>query len=194
MGTADHDSGARLAAGQTATGVGEQKKYTERALEQISPYQKVGTEALDMYRDIVLGGDMSKFTQSPGYQFRLGEGLKALEGRGSAMGMTQSGAQQKAIQDYAQSMASDEYGNVLGRIGGLMGQGLQSAGQAGSFLTGTGSNIANMYGQLGQTQASMMAQKGRQKAQLWNSAMNMGGEIGGARAGARAGAKAGAAL
>jgi hypothetical protein len=184
-GTADYERGSRMAQGQTATGVQNIKDYTGQAVGQVSPYQKVGTEALDLYRDIVLGGDMSKFFESPGYQFRLGEGLKALEGRGSAMGITQSGAQQKAIQDYAQGLASQEYGNVLGRIGGLAGQGLQAGQLAGGYLSGAGSNIGQMYGQLGQTQAGMMAGKGALKGKLWGDVMRMmssgGGEGGGAQ-------------
>jgi hypothetical protein len=166
IGTADYERGSRMAQGQTATGVQNIKDYTGQAVGQVSPYQKVGTEALDLYRDIVLGGDMSKFFESPGYQFRLGEGLKALEGRGSAMGITQSGAQQKAIQDYAQGLASQEFGNVLGRIGALGGQGLQASQLAGGYLSGAGQNIGQMYGQLGRTQAGMMAGKGALKGEI----------------------------
>lgn len=179
IGGGDYESGGRLAAGQVATGVREAKDYTKQALGQLSPYQKVGTEALDMYRDIVLGGDLSQFRESPGYQFRLGEGLKALEKRGSAMGTTLSGSQLKGLQEYAQNLASQEYGQQLGRLGGLAGQGLQASGQGAGILAGTGQNILGAYSGLGRTQAQMAGMAGKAKSQFMSDLMGMmssGGE------------------
>jgi hypothetical protein len=185
IGGGDYESGSRMAAGQTATGVREAKDYTTQALGQISPYQKVGTEALDMYKNMVLGGDMSQFQASPGYQFRLGEGIKELEKRGSAMGTTLSGSQLKGIQDYAQNLASQEYGNYLGQLGGLAGQGLQAGGQGASILAGTGSNILGAYSNLGQTQAQMAGMKGQAKGQFFSDLMGAGALGAGAYFGGR---------
>jgi len=51
----------------------------------------------------------------PGYNFRFGEGMKALERKMSASGMTQSGAAQKAAVRYGQDYASNEFMNAFQR-------------------------------------------------------------------------------
>lgn len=54
-------------------------------------------------------------TADPSYQFRFGEGLRALD-QGAAMhGTLNTGGQRKAESDYGQQTASQEYGNVYGR-------------------------------------------------------------------------------
>lgn len=51
----------------------------------------------------------------PGFQFRLEQGQKALERSAAARGTGLSGGQMKALTDYAQGSASQEYGNVYNR-------------------------------------------------------------------------------
>jgi hypothetical protein len=51
----------------------------------------------------------------PGYQFRLNEGLKALERSASARGDLLNGGTAKAEQQFGQDYASNEYGNVYSR-------------------------------------------------------------------------------
>jgi len=51
----------------------------------------------------------------PGYNFRFDEGMKALERKMSASGMTQSGAAQKAAVRYGQDYASNEFMNAFQR-------------------------------------------------------------------------------
>src|SRR5262245_39799184 len=47
--------------------------------------------------------------QDPGYQFRLQQGLKALNQQGAAAGQMFSGGQLKAAEQYGQGLASQEY-------------------------------------------------------------------------------------
>lgn len=54
-------------------------------------------------------------TNSPGFQFRLGEGLKALERSAAAKGTLLTGGTLKGEQRYAQNTASNEYKDVYGR-------------------------------------------------------------------------------
>lgn len=51
----------------------------------------------------------------PGYNFRFEEGMKALERKMSASGMTQSGAAQKAAIRYGEDYASNEFMNAFNR-------------------------------------------------------------------------------
>lgn len=58
---------------------------------------------------------MDQFKADPGYQFRLSEGLKALDRQAAARGGLISGAALKAAGAYGQQMASDEYTNAFNR-------------------------------------------------------------------------------
>lgn len=60
---------------------------------------------------------MEQFQQDPGYQFRLSEGLKALDRQAAARGGLISGGALKAAQRYGQEAASQEYQNAFNRYG-----------------------------------------------------------------------------
>lgn len=83
------------------------------------------------------------FTASPSYQFRLDEGLKAIERSAAARGNRLSGATMKAIDRYAANEASQEFGNYV--------SGLQS-------LAGVGQSANNTVAQAGQNYAANVGQ------------------------------------
>lgn len=98
--------------------------------------------------------DASKFQQDTGYAFRLAEGQKALERSAAARGMSLSGAQLKALTNYNQGFASNEYNNAYGRynndqtnlfnrLSGIAGTGQQ----ANQYMGQLGANMANQFGQ-----------------------------------------------
>ncbi len=86
-------------------------------------------------------GDKLKTT--PGYQFRLQEGINALDRGAAARGLSLSGAQLKGVQGYGEGMASQEYTNYMNRLASLAGLGQQAAGTTGQY----GINYANQAGQ-----------------------------------------------
>jgi hypothetical protein len=59
----------------------------------------------------------------PGYLFRLGEGQKLLENSAAARGGLLSGQTGKALQQYGQNFASNEFGNIYDRYRGLIDAG-----------------------------------------------------------------------
>ncbi len=77
-----------------------------------------------------------KFRDSTGYQFRLGQGLDALNSGFAGSGLLQSGAALKAATEYGQNFASNEFGNYLGALQNQQGMGLSGA----SALAGVGQN------------------------------------------------------
>ncbi len=100
------------------------------------------------------------FKASPGYQFRLSEGLKAIERSASARGALRGGATMKSIGRFADGTASGEYENFANRLAALAGVGQsatqsnQQAGQA--FANGTSNNLINA----GNARASAYANTG----------------------------------
>jgi hypothetical protein len=79
------------------------------------------------------------YRNSTGYNFRLGEGMKALNSGYSGAGTFQSGARDKAAIEYGQNMGSGEFSNYLTALGNQQALGLS----AGSALAGVGQNYAN---------------------------------------------------
>ncbi len=76
---------------------------------------------------------------SDGYQFRVGEGLNALNTGYAARGAINSGAAMKAIDTYGQGQASDEFGKYLGYLNNQQQIGLSGA----NALAGVNTNFAN---------------------------------------------------
>jgi hypothetical protein len=68
----------------------------------------------------------ANFTTSPGYQFRLDQGLQGVNAGYAARGLLKSGGAMKGINDYAQNTASNEYGNWfnqgMAKLGADQGQ------------------------------------------------------------------------
>ncbi len=90
------------------------------------------------------GPDYSPFYQSPGYQFRLDEGVKAIDRSASARGKLGSGGLQRELTRYGQGLASQEFNSYANRLSAMAGIG-QTATQNSSSLA------SNAGGQIGQT-------------------------------------------
>lgn len=141
-----------------------------------SPYQL----AFDNYRN------------STGYQFRMGQGMNALNTGYAARGLLNSGAAQKAALQYGQNIASAEFGNYLGALGNQQGVGLS----AGNALAGVSTNYANTVAGQNNAQASVIANaalaQGQANAGLWGTAAGALGNIGGSFFGSSYGGGSGA--
>jgi hypothetical protein len=90
---------------------------------------------------------------SPGYQFRLGEGLKALERSAAARGTLLTGGTLKGLARYGQDYASNEYANRVQQLMGLSQMGMGAAGGAGSAASAYGREGGDLYTQMGNAQA-----------------------------------------
>jgi hypothetical protein len=96
-------------------------KFQKEALAQqmalTKPYVEAGKNALTEYQKLAPYEDfgMKQFQADPGYNFRMAEGMKALERSASARGLLQSGGTLKGAQQYGQNLASSEYENAFSR-------------------------------------------------------------------------------
>ena len=103
----------------------------------LAPYRQIGQNALAQYANEFAGG----YEQSPGYQFQLEQGQRAIDNSAAASGQLFSGATQKAQLQFGQGMAAQDYGNWLNRLQGLSAMGQNAA-------SGTGAAAAQ-FGQMG---------------------------------------------
>src|SRR4030095_4406332 len=111
---------ARQSVTSTADYTGEGlQQAAERAHTMLTPYTQAGGGAAPTLADLVNAPEERfafQFSQDdPSYQFRLGEGQKALERSAAARGTLLGGGTLKAITNYGQQAASQEYQNAYAR-------------------------------------------------------------------------------
>jgi hypothetical protein len=94
-----------------------QKQALAAQTELTRPYVEAGKNAMTQYQNLApyQSFGMDQFQADPGYQFRMSEGLKALERSASARGLLQSGGTLKDITRFGQDAASQEYQNAFQR-------------------------------------------------------------------------------
>jgi hypothetical protein len=147
----------------------QEKLYREQVALQ-EPYRQAGLTGQNKLMEMLgLGGNiaapgygkyakdfsMADYKADPGYAFRLSEGMKQLSAGARAGGGAVSGRTMMGAENYAQGLASQEYGNAFQRyqaerenrlrsLGSLMSSGQAAAsnqaGAAGSYGT-SGSNL-----------------------------------------------------
>ena len=138
-----------------------QREMAEQAREDVAPWREAGVKALETLQEKISEGP-GDFESSPGYEFRLSEGTKALERGAAARGNLLGGAEQKALTRYGQDYATQDYDNFLRRyyesmtpLQSLAGIGQssasQTAGQAANLGTSVGNILTNTAANVGQT-------------------------------------------
>ena len=107
---------------------------------------------------------LADFEKDPGYQFRMDEGMRGVEGSAAARGGLLSGAAMKAIQKYGQGFASNEFGNAFNRDSANKTNNYNRL--AGMVNTGQGATnqVTNAAAQFGQNTASNNAAMGNAQA------------------------------
>lgn len=131
------------------------------------------------------GGTEWSWQTDPGYEFRLGEGLGAIEGSAAARGGLYSGATMRDLQKYGQDYASQEFGNVYSRLAGVADAGLNAAQMSGNASMQAAGNVGNALGAAGNAQAAGYIGQGNawnngigNALGMWNYQNQMGGNTG----------------
>jgi len=183
---AAEEAGDQQAAGEEQRLALEREMY-ETQREDVAPYREAGQTALnrlqylsgtggtrgqpgDVQDDLLREFSADDFEASPGYQFRLGEGEKAINRAAAARGMFSNPATVKELSRHGQGMASSEYGDAFNRF---------RAGQSDRF-----NRLAALSG-LGQTATGQLQSAAQRYAAGGGGAMS---GIGGAQAAGTMGA------
>ncbi len=154
------EKAAETQAGAADRALQLQREMYEKSLELGKPYYEAGVNALGKLT-------RGEILPEPGYAFRLGEGMKALERVQAARGNMLSGGALKAGQRYAQDLASQEYGNAYNRLANIAGLGQTATTQAGT----AGQNYASQAGELGLQQANALARGRVSRASSYGNAL-----------------------
>jgi len=109
--------------------------------------------------------DEATLQQTPGYQFNLNQGLKAVQNSAAKRGLGVSGAAEKGAAAYATGLADNTYQNQFNnavtnqtnqfnRLNTLVGGGQNAAAGLGGIGQQTGANIASTISGAGNAQAA----------------------------------------
>jgi hypothetical protein len=110
----------------------------------------------------------NNFQKSDGYQFRLGQGLNAVNTNFALRGGLGSGAAAKELNNYAQGQASNEFGNYIGTLQNQQGVGLSAA----NALNGVGTNYANAVSSNNNNAAGAAGSAAIQSGNAFSGALN----------------------
>jgi hypothetical protein len=153
VGASAAESAANTQADATTTAAREsaaiQREMFNKGVELTAPWREAGANALvDLVSKVKAGP--GEYTSSPGYQFRLNEGLNAITNAASAKGNVLSPATTKALTRYAEDYATGDYQNFLANYyssltpwQSLAGVGQTTASQNAVNATSTGANLGN---------------------------------------------------
>lgn len=170
-----------------------QKDMFDETRKDQQPYMEAGTDALKQLMG-GMGAD-GQFMQTysgqdiyddPSYQFRLQQGQNSIQSGAAAQGGLLSGATQKALLNYGQDAASQEYGNAYNRfnadqtnqynrLSNLVGMGQSAAAGVGNAGMQTGQAVANNTMAGANAQAAGTVAAGNRTANNFQSMLGIGG-------------------
>lgn len=209
------DKAAQLAHSDNMAALAYQKQKDTQQRSDLMPWMTAGSGAITQLYSDLKGGAYPDWTgkfqaptglteqNDPGFQARLKLGEDAVEKGAAARGGLLTGGTARAMNQYAQDYASNEYGNVyarqwneymqrynesmnnntnrFNRFASIAGTGQTAATTSGQLGQQSAGNVANIYsGDAAQTgQAYMAAGNARasgyiNQANAWNGAINGG--------------------
>lgn len=98
--------------------------------------------------------DYGGFTATPGYQFRMQEGINALDNSAASRGQLFSGASGKAMTRYGQNFGTSEYAPFLDRLTGMAGMGQSAAGMQATAGQNYANGASNALANIGDARAA----------------------------------------
>lgn len=152
--------GAGMQSSAIKSAQGQQNALMQQQRADLAPWRTTGTTANTTAADLLgINGQaaadtaMAGYQTSPGYQFQLEQGLRAVDAGAAAKGMLRSGATLKAEQTFGQGLADSDFTAYYNRLMGLSQQGVgAAAGNASTTNTGisqagiAGAENASIYG------------------------------------------------
>lgn len=190
-------------------GLDFQRGVYDTAKGQYEPYIQAGTAGLGDYQAAVQGFEKPEFTyqqqdfnlgnwKDPGYDFRLSEAEKLIQGSAAAKGGALGSGALKSLQTRGQDMASQEYQNAYDRwlkdsqlrygqaadqygrdigfqtqnisqLGDLAGIGSQAIGNLGTLGSGVGNSMMTGLGNMGDALGTARTAQGNANAAGWNT-------------------------
>ena len=184
--------GGNAASSAAKTAANTQLDMFNQTQANLAPYISAGNSAESALQPLIgtnAGGNpltaaltapfqptMAQLSQTPGYQFTLGQGLEATQNSYAAQGLGSSGAAMKGGIQYAEGLAGTTYQQQFQNY-------LTQNAQIYNMLTGQAQMGANAAAGLGQTSAQVGANVGSDLVSAGNATANAASSVGNSIAG-----------
>lgn len=163
-------------------GIEEQRRQFDAVQKLMAPYVTAGNTALTRYSALSgLAGPeaqqaiIQQIQGGPEYGALVRSGEEAILQSASATGGLRGGNTQAALAKFRPEILSTLIRDEYSRLGGMVSFGQNAAAGVGNAGLSTGTNIANLYGQVGQAQAGSALARGQATADMWG---NIAGSVG----------------
>lgn len=165
----------------TEATIAEQRRQYDQTRADYAPYRETGYKALDTLAGLYgVGGTKidptAALEATPGYQFQMEQGLKAIDRSNSARGALNSGGADKARMRYASGLAASNYDAFANRLAALAGVGQSATGSTAAAGSAAANAITSAYGTNAATAGNAAIAAGNASA---SSYANMGSAING---------------
>lgn len=156
-------AGASRSAARSQERIGREQIDLQRDIyddqtARFAPFLGAGQNALAAYNyEMGLGArpeGYGGYTATPGYEYRLGEGVRAIDASAASRGNLLSGATLRALQTHGQNVATQDYGDYMNRLGGMVGSGQSAAGMQASAGQNFATGATNALAGIGNAQAA----------------------------------------
>jgi hypothetical protein len=110
-----------------------------------------------------------RFKPTPGYQWRRSQGIEGVDRGAAARGTLMSGQTIKAIQEYGDGLAAQEYDNYYNRMAGLADTGANAASNLASSRLNTAAGVGGNLAQIGQNKSNQAIAQGNMISNAFGS-------------------------
>jgi hypothetical protein len=143
---------AKTQAQSADAAIAEQRRQFDLNRADLAPWRQAGGQAITQGLEMLQPG--YDYTTSPGYQFRFGEGQRAIDSSAAAKGMLMSGGTLKDLARFGQGLAADDYNDQFNRFMAIAGGGQQAATAGAQLGQQSAQNIGSLLTQQGNARAS----------------------------------------
>lgn len=160
-------------------------QYTNPAVSNFSPYISGGQNASKLQADLSGANGVqaqqaayANYQSSPAMQYQMDQMNKATQQSAAAKGGLLGANVQRALQQNASGIASQDYQNQFANMGTVANQGLTASGQVGNIKNAEMNANANLAGQQYAGQMNLLSQVQQQKANAMNSLATLANQHG----------------
>ena len=156
------NNAADRAANQQMRAANHQLNFAKRVYADqnalFQPWRDMGMQGQQAYMsELGLGNapaGYKGFSETPGYQYNLNQGLDAAQSAAAARGGMLSGATLQSMQTVGNGLANNEYQTYMNRLQGVGTQGQAAAGNQATAAQNYGQNAINAAGNYGDAAAA----------------------------------------
>lgn len=121
---------------------------------------------------------MAQYSESPGVQWQREQGMRSLENDAAITGKG-GGSRLKAISQFNQGLAQQDFNNQFNRLGSITGVNVNAANTTAGLVTNTAVGQANVQQSIGNAQAGASLARGQAIGSAMNSISSAAGAYGG---------------